>query len=217
MSTQIAIAGADGVSTLLALVDRAAAVLAGARTHAEVLEARNVAASVVDATKSFTKLAKRKQAADELIAAAYRIQADALEIEAQAKRRLADEYDAAQERGEVLKHGQRPEIGVTNLSQIGVSPNEIFEARIIQEAEQADPGIIRRSLDDAIAKGEEPTRSILMRAAETKSTRKRKRHKRPDYSSPNESQHDRDLRMLTGVWEAACESARREFLRTVNP
>ena len=36
-----------------------------------------------------------------LIAAAHRAQADALEIEAQAKRRLADEYDAAQERGAV--------------------------------------------------------------------------------------------------------------------
>ncbi len=34
-------------------------------------------------------------------AAAYRAQADALDIEAQAKRRLADEYDAAQARGEV--------------------------------------------------------------------------------------------------------------------
>ncbi len=32
---------------------------------------------------------------------AHRAQADALEIEAMAKRRLADEYDAAQERGEV--------------------------------------------------------------------------------------------------------------------
>lgn len=37
---------------------------------------------------------------DELIAAANRVQAVALEIEAQAKRRLADEYDAAQDRGE---------------------------------------------------------------------------------------------------------------------
>ncbi|MEY9532152.1 hypothetical protein [Sinorhizobium fredii] len=35
------------------------------------------------------------------IAAAHRAQADALEIESTAKRRLADAYDAAQERGEV--------------------------------------------------------------------------------------------------------------------
>jgi hypothetical protein len=38
-------------------------------------------------------------------AAAHRTQADALEIEAGAKRRLADEYDAAQERGEIANAG----------------------------------------------------------------------------------------------------------------
>ena len=39
----------------------------------------------------------RKLAAMPRIAAAHRAQADALEIEAGAKRRLADEYDAAQD------------------------------------------------------------------------------------------------------------------------
>jgi len=38
---------------------------------------------------------------DEIMAAVYRSQADALEIESLAKRRLADEYYAAQDRGEV--------------------------------------------------------------------------------------------------------------------
>ena len=38
-----------------------------------------------------------------MVAAAFRAQADALEIEALAKRRLADEYDAPQERGELRK------------------------------------------------------------------------------------------------------------------
>ncbi len=41
-----------------------------------------------------------------MIAAAHRAQADALEIEAAAKRRLADEYDAAQETGEVAGPGK---------------------------------------------------------------------------------------------------------------
>ncbi len=39
-----------------------------------------------------------------------RLVADALDIEAQAKRRLADEYDAAQERGEVAKGSVRKDI-----------------------------------------------------------------------------------------------------------
>jgi hypothetical protein len=46
-------------------------------------------------------LSKAKGAHDTLIAAAHRAQADALEIETGAKRRLADEYDAALERGEI--------------------------------------------------------------------------------------------------------------------
>lgn len=39
---------------------------------------------------------------DELVAAAHRAQADALEIEARARRRLADEHGAAQERDEIF-------------------------------------------------------------------------------------------------------------------
>ncbi len=66
-----------------------------------------------------------------------RAQADALEIEAQAKRRLADEYDAAQERGEVRGSRERttskPEaVGATD---IGLSHKDIHEARQIRDAE----------------------------------------------------------------------------------
>ncbi|MGY4286143.1 hypothetical protein ACVWXO_005363 [Bradyrhizobium sp. LM2.7] len=67
--------------------------------------ARDRAIVADTAAKLQARLAKAKKAHDELIAAAYRAQADALDIEAQAKRRLADEYDAAQARGEVAKQG----------------------------------------------------------------------------------------------------------------
>jgi hypothetical protein len=46
----------------------------------------------------------------------------------------------------------------------------------------------------------------------SKSKRKPKRHPRPNYESA-ETQHDRDLRALRGLWEATCESAREEFRR----
>lgn len=89
---------------------------------------------------------------DELIAAAYRAQADALEIEAQAKRRLADEYDAAQERGEVKSVGN-PNCSATeqlpSAADIGLSRKDIHEARIIRDAEKVDPGVIRRTIDAA--------------------------------------------------------------------
>lgn len=96
-----ALAPIAGVASLPALVRSAATKLAAAETSAEVLDARDEAKIAYDAAKIAGRMAKAKQAHDEVITAVYRAQADALEIESLAKRRLADEYDAAQERGEV--------------------------------------------------------------------------------------------------------------------
>jgi hypothetical protein len=90
--------------------------------------------------------------APKLKAAAHRTQADALEIEAQAKRRLADEYDAAQERGEVAANGQRGKAvpdgnSLATVSDLGLTRKAIHEARQLRDAEAAAPGVIRRALD----------------------------------------------------------------------
>lgn len=57
-----------------------------------------------------------------------------------AKRRLADEYDAAQERGEVAsqRDGRRPSQveGQTTAADIGLTHKEIHEARQIRNAER---------------------------------------------------------------------------------
>ena len=63
--------------------------------------------------------------------------------------RLADEYDAAQERGEVSSRGQRNDFlpegeKVPTASAVGLSHKDIHEARIIRDAEKAEPGIVRR-------------------------------------------------------------------------
>lgn len=87
---------------------------------------------------------------DELITEAHRSQADALEIEALAKRRLADEYDTAQERGEVAAQGRPKKVSDENLfdkpqlEEIGLTKNQLHEARQIRDAEEVDPGIVRR-------------------------------------------------------------------------
>lgn len=44
---------------------------------------------------------------------------------------------------------------------------------------------------------------------------KPKQHRGPRFEAPQETQHDRDLKMLQGVWDAACETARNEFLETI--
>lgn len=158
--------------SLPALIDRAAKALADAKDSAEVLEARDMARVAYDAAKSAGRLAKAKQAHDTVLSQVYRAQADALMIEARAKMRLAEEYDAAQERGEVAgKGGNRgnqhvakvPEGNVATTADIGISRKEIHEARQVRNAEKAEPGIAQRAVDAMVARGEEPTKAKLNR------------------------------------------------------
>lgn len=166
MTVPIPITPSDG--NLPGLIDRAATMLAGAKTAAEVLEAREAAGLAYDVAKRAARLKSAKAAHDDLVAAAHRAQADALEIEAAAKRRLADEYDAAQARGEVAGHGRSKvePANVTTAADLGLRRDQIHEARRLRDAEAADPGIVRRTLDQKLERGEEPTRSAVRRAAE---------------------------------------------------
>jgi hypothetical protein len=68
-----------------------------------------------DAAKSAARLRRAKGAHDDLVLAAHRLQGDALKIEARAKYRLAEEYDAAQERGEVASRGQPRNVPDENI------------------------------------------------------------------------------------------------------
>ena len=113
------------------LIDRAATMLASAKTAAEVLEAREAAGLAYDVAKRAARLKSAKAAHDDLVAAAHRAQADALEIEAAAKRRLADEYDAAQARGDIAGLGanQHRDEGVVVSNTLGLRRDQIHEAR----------------------------------------------------------------------------------------
>jgi hypothetical protein len=120
---------------------RGAQRLANAESSAEVLDARDMARMVYDTAKSAARLARAKQAHDEIIGTVYRAQADALAIEAAAKARLADEYDAAQERGELRAANtgrSTSALEAPSASDLGLSHKEIHEARQIRDAERAD-------------------------------------------------------------------------------
>lgn len=192
--------------SLPGLVQRAAAQLASATSAAEVLEARDMAGVAYDAAKKAGRLAKAKGAHDELIAKAHRAQADALEIEAMAKRRLADEYDAAQERGEVAKIGDNlPRVPNGNskptAADIGLTGKDIHEARQIRDAEEAQPGIVRQTLDNALEAGEEPNKAAVRRAVSPRARR----------LSPAAKQFAR----LRDAWRAACPAVRQQFLAEI--
>lgn len=158
--------------TLPILIDRATAALDNARDSAEVLEARDMARMAYDAAKSAGRIAKAKQAHDSIISDVHRAQAHALAIRARAEMRLAEEYDAAQERGEVAKgstgRGDKIVSGGNDIkpataADLGLARKDIHEARQFRDAERENPGLIRRSLDAMIERGEEPTRAALKR------------------------------------------------------
>lgn len=160
--TALATIGKDYLPTMLR---NAAQKLAAAETAAEVLEARAAAAELYDEAKKAARLAKAKGAHDTVITTIYRVQADGLEIEAAAKRRLADEYDAAQAAGEVRANGERTfsKQEKVGLADIGLKPKEVHDARQLRDAEQRDPGVTKRTLDTLVDQGREPTRAAVRR------------------------------------------------------
>ena len=153
------------------LIDRATFALTSAKTSAELLEVRDRANIAYNAAKSAARMAKKKQAYDSVIGAVYKAQADALLIEARAKMRLADEYDEAQEKGEVASGSVRTDIvGNDNdvrpatAADLGLRRDEIHDARKVRDAEAKDPGKTERALKDMVERGEEPTKAKLRRA-----------------------------------------------------
>jgi N6-adenosine-specific RNA methylase IME4 len=175
--------------TLPALVRQAADALAHAETAAQVLDAKESARLVYDASKRAARLAQAKGAHDSLVSAAHRAQADALEIEAAAKRRLADEYDSAQKRGEIARQGKpsRREGLQAKAAEIGLTHKEVHDARQVRDAITANPSVVREVLDDILARGDEPTRAALKRAiqpavksirADVQAEKKERRHAR---------------------------------------
>ena len=152
--------------SLPSLIDRASHALSNARTAGEVLEARDFARVAYDAAKSAGRMARAKKAHDDVMGAVYRAQADALLIEARAKHRLADEYDSAQDRGEVQRHGgQLPrDVDAHNIptaADLGLRRDEIHNARQMRDAELASPGLAQQALDSMVEARVEPTRAAL--------------------------------------------------------
>lgn len=200
---------AKEIGTLPAMVKAAAAKLASATTAAEVLDAKDAAALVYDASKRAARMAKAKKAHDDLIAAAHRAQADALDIEAAAKRRLADEYDGGQERGEIVgpKGGGDTTVPARNAAtaaEVGITRKEVHEARRVRNAEQAQPGVVRVALDKALDEGKEPSRAVVNEAVA----------KALGETKPIDTRTDeqRELNDLQKAWDAAGEIARGQFL-----
>lgn len=152
-------------ATLPVMIERASRTLLEAKSSAEVLEARDMARMAYDAAKSVGRHARAKQAHADVVAAVRKSQGEAALIEIRADMRLADEYDGAQDRGEVAGAGKPVIIPDGNnkatAAEIGVNPKEMHVARKVRDAEKAEPGKAERAVKDIIARGEEPTKTKL--------------------------------------------------------
>lgn len=194
--------------TLPEMVRAAARTLDAATSSAEVLEARNQAAAVYDAAKRAERLARAKQAYDDLHGRLLRVQGEALAIESRAKIRLADEYDAAQARGEVASTGDTlrrgtgvPEqnAGKAVAADIGITRKEVHEARRLRDGEKETPGIVDDVIEREIEEGRAPTRAAVNRAVA-----KPKR-------SISAEQSNKQFYRIVKAWDDAGEAARRRF------
>ena len=142
------------------LISRAGQILASAKTSGEILEAKEAAQVAYAAAKSIGRIERAKHAHDEVLSAVYRAQGDAALIEARAKIRLAEEYDAAQERGEVATDGRPKTVTdgngfIPTAAALGLSRKEIHEARSLRDAEETEPGVLERTIEARLAAGNE--------------------------------------------------------------
>lgn len=176
------------------LIDSAMQALAGAKTSAEVLDAKHKATAAYNAGKSAMRLAKAVKATDEILNHVRCAQGDALRIEVAAKIRLAEEYDAAQKRGEVGKQGQRTDLipagnKVPSNADARISAKEIHEARKLAAAEKEKPGTIDQSINEQLDKREEPTRAHIRETINAvvfgKEKKAKKASSRNPYFKPN--------------------------------
>jgi hypothetical protein len=179
-------------ATLPGLIEKAAAALATATTAAEVLDAKNKAGSAYTTAKAAARFAEAKNAHDAIVAACRKAMGDALIIQATAQCRLADEYDAAQERGEIAKQGQqdRARDNVRNgniiqtTAEIGLTRKQVHEARTIRDAEKMQPGIVRETVEGKLKAGRGPTLADVKHAAI------RETHQRHTYGERNLAERD---------------------------
>jgi hypothetical protein len=84
-----------------------------------------------------------------------------------AKLRLADEYDATQERGEIRTQADNQAFSraeKAGFEDLALSPKDIHEARLVRDAEHNDPGVIGRTLEELLDAGHEPIKAAVREA-----------------------------------------------------
>lgn len=153
----------------------------------DVQAAKQLADLVYFSVRPLSEAAARmdmRQAMD----ACFRIQADALELVSRSEIRIADEWDRLAAEGKVARGRPKKSVGaddaLTAVS-IGLRRDQIHSARQLRDREAKEPGFIRRTIDDLVARGIAPSKSSIRHAI---GNRSRSREERGDnaYFTPIE-------------------------------
>lgn len=201
---------------LAAIVERARGLL----DDDDVAAARFLADYAYTHADMAARAAKRLRASAGLVTKAHRLQGEALLIEAQARIRIATEWDAAESRGEISRGGRPPKDGDQfagdaekpvsgghgfTARDTGLTRKEISEARKLRDAEKRTPGIAERAIAARLAEGLAPTKANLRAAIGTATATKEDRGLNL-YETPVEA--TRVLLALEAfgrkMWEPAC-------------
>ena len=167
---------------LAGLVMRARALL----DDGDVAAARLLADAAYGQAATAAGAAGKIRASAALVAKAHRLQGDALLIEAQARMRIADEWDNAEANGQIsrggrpAKHQGDGEKPVSNgngftAADTGLSRKQISEARQLRNAERKSPGIAERAIAARLQQGLAPTKANLRVAVGTATATKEDR------------------------------------------
>ena len=119
-----------------------------------------------------------------------------------------------------------PGAGVSNgnakatVADIGITRKEIHDARLVRDAEVADPGIVRRTVEEDVAAGKGPTKAKVSRVVKAVAERGKSEpnnkigRRKAAALAPKETQHERDLRVPAGIYRehaAISNHHRREY------
>ena len=198
-------------NTLPGMIQKAAQALAASSDAAEVLEVEDMADVIRTMGREAERMAKAQAAHDEVVRAAHKAQGDALDIKAAASKRYYEMTKAAQAAGEILTRGGDRRSDVFKVSDQNFENPTKHKAvahfgKSVAEAEERDPGVVRRAIDGALDEGRAPSLAEVKRVING-------REDIMERAAKEEAalRDDRDFRALRKLWKASSEGAKSQF------
>lgn len=139
----------------------------------DLVAARDLAQFAYSSAPAFAKMAEKLRL-KEALEACQRIQADALEVVSYSEIHIATDWERLSAEGKT--HRGRPKSVVVEDAftalEVGLTRDQIHKAKKLRDAENAEPGFIRRTIEELVRNGVAPTKAGLRAAIGTKSASK---------------------------------------------